>query len=415
MSTVASTPDDPAVHLLLTRPVTRSTLLAVTATFGLFLYGCSGPAVDAAVEWHGTIDTLANGTVRVSNPGYGRWDEGEAWRLTEDLRIGDVDADGPYQFGQITQVAFGPRGQILVLDGQAQEVRTFDGRGRHVRTIGREGGGPGELRGAIGLSWDSEHNLWVTEVGNARYSVFDCAGTYLTSHRRDIPGVVQPWVGGFGVDGMLYDVLGRGAPDGTFHFVYYAMDGSASVEDSLPALAYAPSAAAAVPGSASLLAPRLTFRLDPAGSIWFGMTNEYVLYQRDFGGDTIRIVTRAIDRETFSEAEKDSMLAEAARYVPITFPRSQLPEVRPVFQRLIVDDAGRLWVQRSPRPQESATTFDLFAADGIFLGEVHSPVELEWMTPAVLRGDYLLGVTTDSLGVPHAIRLRIERPGEARE
>ena len=391
----------------------RSSLLALAAAINLCLLGCSAPTDDAAAAWGGTVDTLANGTVRVSNPRNGLWDEGEALRLVEDLRIGEVDAEGPYQFGQIAQVTFGPGGEILVLEAQAQEVRTFDARGRHVRTIGGKGGGPGELRGAIGLSWDDDHNLWVTEIGNARYSVFDSTGSYLTSHRRDIPGVVRPWMGGFGVDGMLYDVLARGAPDGTFHFVYYALGRSASIEDSLPALAYTPSEAAAVPGSASLLAPRLTFRLSPEGSIWFGMTDEYLLYQRDFGGDTLRIVTRVIDRESFSEAEKDSMLAEAARYVPRTFPRSQLPEVRPVFQRLVVDDTGRLWVQRSARPQESGTTFDLFAADGIFLGEVHSPVLLEWMTPPVVRGDYLLGVTTDSLGVPYAVRWRIERPAVA--
>lgn len=393
----------------------RLALLALATTFTLCLSGCSGASDDTTAAWGGTIDTLANGTVRVSNPRNGLWDEGEAWRLVEDLRIGAVDAAGPYQFGQITQVTFGPRGEILVLEGRAQEVRMFNTRGVHVRTIGGEGGGPGELRGAMGLSWDGEHNLWVTEVGNARYSVFDSAGTYLTSHRRDIPGVVQPWMGGFGVDKMLYDVLGRGAPDGTFQFVYYALDRAASIEDSLPALAYTPSEAAAVPGSASLLAPRLTFRLGPAGSIWFGMTDEYVLYQRDFGGDTLRMVTRAIDREPFSEAEQDSMLAEAARFVPRTFPRSQLPEVRPVFQRLVVDDDGRLWVQKSTGPEKSSTTFDLFAADGTFLGEVHSPITLEWMTPPIVRGDHLLGVTTDSLGVPYAVRLRIERPAGAPE
>lgn len=415
MSRVASAEGGAACGSYSVGPVMRSSLLTLATALNLCLSGCSGATDDAAAAWGGTIDTLANGTIRVSNPRNGSWDEGEAWQLVEDLRIGEVDAEGPYQFGQIAQVTFGPRGEILVLEGQAQEVRTFDARGMHVRTIGGEGGGPGELLGAIGLSWDGEHNLWVTDVGNARYSVFDSTGTYLTSHRRGIPGVVYPWVGGFGADGMLYDVSARGAPDGTFHFVYYALDRSASIEDSLPDLVYTPSEAAAVPGSASLLAPRLTFRLDPAGTIWFGLTNEYVLYQRDFGGDTMRTVTRPIDREPFSKAEKDSMLAEAGRYVPRTFQRSQLPEVRPVFQRLIVDDTGKLWVQRSAQPDGSPTTFDLFAADGTFLGELHSPIVLEWMTPPEVRGDHLLGVTTDSLGVPYAVRLRIERPAGAAE
>lgn len=54
----------------------------------------------------------------VHNDGHGLWAEGEAWQLTEDLRISSLDA---------------------------KELRVFDDTGRHVRTIGRPGQGPGEF------------------------------------------------------------------------------------------------------------------------------------------------------------------------------------------------------------------------------------------------------------------------------
>jgi hypothetical protein len=355
------------------------------------------------------MDTLPNGTILVANPAAGLWDDDDRWRLVEELRIGAVDGDSPALFGQIEQVITGPHDEILVLEGQAQEVRVFDANGGHVRTIGRKGGGPGEFAGAFGLFWGSGHRLWVAEAGNARYSVFDSAGSYLASHRRSVPGVVYPWQGGFGRDGRLYDVLFREGPDGSMQFAYFAMDDSAAVVDSLPALTYRRSALAGVPGPASLMAPRLTFRWDPAGHIWFGMTDSYRLHQRNFRGDTLRIVERPVERVIVSEAEKDSLIAEAARYDPRSIDRSLLPDTKPVFQRLLVDDVGYLWVQRMTAGGETGSVFDIIDPEGRFLGEVRSPAHLEWITAAEVRGDHVTGVTIDNLGVPYVVRLRIER------
>lgn len=61
------------------------------------------------------------------------------------LRIGEADAEGPYQFGRLVDAALLSDGHIAVADLQAGEVRIFDDEGRHVATLGRKGGGPGEF------------------------------------------------------------------------------------------------------------------------------------------------------------------------------------------------------------------------------------------------------------------------------
>jgi len=45
-----------------------------TGLFVLLLAGCGGD--DAGEHWAGTVDTLPNGAVRVSNPATGVWAEG---------------------------------------------------------------------------------------------------------------------------------------------------------------------------------------------------------------------------------------------------------------------------------------------------------------------------------------------------
>ncbi len=85
----------------------------------------------------------------------------------------------------------------------------FDRHGQHVRTIGRQGSGPGEFAQVVGLDWAPDGTLWVVDPGNARISLFDTAGAYLRAH-RGLGGMVRlPWPGGFDEHGSFYNY----APD----------------------------------------------------------------------------------------------------------------------------------------------------------------------------------------------------------
>ena len=77
-----------------------------------------------------------------------------AWRVAPKplLEIRSVDDVGPASFGHIWGVARTARGEIVVSDEPAQELRMFDADGRHLRTFGRKGQGPGEfvqIRGVV--------------------------------------------------------------------------------------------------------------------------------------------------------------------------------------------------------------------------------------------------------------------------
>lgn len=56
-----------------------------------------------------------------------------------------------------------PDGRFAVADAQAEEVRIFDPDGRHLRTFGGKGAGPGELQGMQGVHLDHEGMLRVAE------------------------------------------------------------------------------------------------------------------------------------------------------------------------------------------------------------------------------------------------------------
>ena len=153
--------------------------------------------------WGGTIDTSASGLVQVSNPMTGLWNVETSLLVSEELRIGRSDGNGPDLFGRITDFAVDPAGRVYVFDGQAQELRVFDADGSYVRTVGRKGGGPGEFEQVIGMEWSPNGDLWLLDPSNNRISVIDTAGTYKTSHPALGGFVIMPWPGGFDDGGFL--------------------------------------------------------------------------------------------------------------------------------------------------------------------------------------------------------------------
>jgi hypothetical protein len=108
--------------------------------------------VDAATRGSSSaqVDTLPSGIVRVTNSGDPAWTDDNGWTLVEDLRLGSLDGTGPTLFAQIAAILPDDAGNIYILDYPTQEIRVFNASGDHLRTIGGEGQGPGELRGARG-------------------------------------------------------------------------------------------------------------------------------------------------------------------------------------------------------------------------------------------------------------------------
>jgi hypothetical protein len=72
------------------------------------------------------------------------------WTLEEELRIGTVEGDVEYQFGQVGLIAVDSRDRIFVIDAQARRIRVFSSDGTHEQTIGQPGEGPGDLGALIG-------------------------------------------------------------------------------------------------------------------------------------------------------------------------------------------------------------------------------------------------------------------------
>src|SRR5262249_52751757 len=106
-----------------------------------------------------------------------------------------------YDFPPGVRVVLLGDGRIVV--SARNELRWFDGDGRWIRTIGRDGSGPGEFRGIYFLAAQGD-SIATYDLGLRRFSVFDTAGRYARGTVLSDPDQIgESTVAGWLRDGRL--------------------------------------------------------------------------------------------------------------------------------------------------------------------------------------------------------------------
>ncbi len=103
----------------------------------------------STVSAENITEVTRDGVLHILNPDVpqspvSKLSPGESWRLG-----GEEDED--IIFGVIGDIAVDKDGNVYLMDTQLNEIPVFSADGEYLRTIGREGEGPGEFRRPVGL------------------------------------------------------------------------------------------------------------------------------------------------------------------------------------------------------------------------------------------------------------------------
>lgn len=333
------------------------------------------PAVACTADGTGgeVVITDSAGVTIVSNLGP---DIPLDWRFERVLTLGGRDA-GPEAFYDVGRgkVDVDSSGNLYVLDTGAKRVVVFDGDGRHLRTIGREGEGPGEIALPLGFSVLPDGTVFVDDLGKGRLVGFAPDGSALDSEQRVQPGsrrvhwddglyssIVTP--DGAGMRDRFLTVVGNDTTDLT--------ELHAPVENRLVEF---PSCGMSFTGMPPIFAPAI--RWDAwrgRAAVRAGTSYEIDVYE---GGRHVGRVRRAIlpIHTTANLAQRE--LGEAMTVMTPGGERRCDPaevveqrgfeEEMPAIRDLRVDPRGRIWAGRAgPRPEPTPT--DIVAPDGTYLG-----------------------------------------------
>jgi hypothetical protein len=164
-------------------------LLALAATTA-----CAG---DSATPSAVTRDSA--GIVIVENTTR-QLDADRAWRVDPEpvVQIGMIDGPAEYLLASVSGAVRLADGRIAIGDAGAGSIRVYDARGRHLRSFGRPGQGPGEFR-SLSLHAMPGDTLLILDVTNRRLSVLDAT----TGFVRFMP--LPPDVPALDVHGVLGD------------------------------------------------------------------------------------------------------------------------------------------------------------------------------------------------------------------
>jgi hypothetical protein len=397
------------------------------------LTACSGEAGSA---WHGSVRDSA-GIKIVNNLGPPLWTETDRWTFSEVLKIGVVEGEPEYMFGQVKGIGVLSDGRIVVNDGMAQHLRFFYPDGKFEKTVGGPGSGPGEFGpGGLTVLVGPGDTLLVVDQANQRANRIAPDGTWLDSWRLTLEDgwLVYGWddapTGRLVTHMTRVPGMQRSEAD-TFDLVVVRdLDGTTG--DTL----------ASVPGSRlrQYSAGRMVFylyagepvvSLCPDNSLVAGRGDRYEIRRYDSGGELEQVIR--LDRQSAPITESDQTFLRqrfkeiylesgvTSEQVQDLLSAMHFTETYPAYVTLRCGPRGSIWVQ-PVKPvsllsaeekaefwvgpdAEAAAYFDVFDHDGKYLGVVTQPPGF-WL--GRFHGDYAYGRWTDSLDVEHLMVLEVD-------
>lgn len=406
--------------------------------------GCGGDGTEAGEAWTAVRDTVGD-TVVVRTTGGSAW-VGDA-RLEEELRIGRFEGPEEYTFGRVNGLAVGPEGSIYVVDRQVPALREYAPDGTFVRTIGGEGGGPGEYQqpdGGVAVLPDGR--VLLRDPANARINVYGPEGEFLEEWRiRGGMFTSTPLVAD--TAGSVYHPVFEFTEEGTeWKYVHFSSEGEALDTLPVPDFGYETPMVEAVRetrGGRSMsrsdvpFFPRRSWAMSPLGYLVGGVSDRYRVYLFREEGPVLAIER---DRDPVPVApdekanERERITANMRNTDPDwSWDGPPIPDTKPAYRDVRVDLEGRVWVRlhtrgepipeaefeepedpdaRPPDRWREPLAFDVFQPDGTYLGTVRAPDRVSIHPRVESRGDRVWAIVRDELDVQYVVRYRIVHDAE---
>ncbi len=392
----------------------------------LALAGCGGdrPSAAPAAE---VVDS-AGVTVVTSLPTGAVYGELAA---EPSLSIGALEGPEELLFDGVVSVVRDGAGNLVVADNGAGEVRVFDAEGRHLRSFGARGEGPGEFQALVGAWLLADGSMVAADRRQQRISRFDSRGTLLgTETLAGVGGMgmVTP-VGPAGPTTFLSRVRSltmpgnaesplesleeafggdEGPPE---YFVRYRLDGvPIDTVARHPGMMMSVSASGSG-ASMSLDLLRVPFSPEPSANgsnrgIVVTAGTRYEVSVFDDTGTLDRIVRLAAPPTPRTDEHLEAYVRNSGnpfaedeasiRTMIANYREMPLPETLPAYTDLRTADTGELWARRYSERGASALRWDVFGADGRYLGRVEVPSSF---AVEEVGGGEVVGVSTDGFGV----------------
>ncbi len=295
---------------------------------------------------------------------------------------------------------------MYVADAGYSHVQVFGADGEHLRTLGREGQGPGELQVPTGVVIVGDRVV-VCDWGNRRHSVWDLEGVFL----GEIPMSVRMETMTFGTEaGSMVGAMNRWQY-GVIDIALFSIEGTELVHYvSLPnprdlSLRYSGGSMVM-----TTVTPDPSWAVATSGEVYVTTGDEYQVLAFAASGSPLWALRAARQRQAFGEKDKTAVLDSFSdRFADPSEVQIEWPEVHPTIARLRVDGHGHLYVFpfvfRDIGPDEIRV--EVYSRDGerLFAGMMNGA---DW---SAARGDFVYSVRrNEQTEEQELVRYRLVEP-----
>jgi hypothetical protein len=396
----------------------------------------------------GTAVTRDSAGVRIVENAGPAWKTGAGWRVADSalVDIGGGAGQSAYELDQVRGPVRLSDGRLALANATTNEIRLYDAQGKHLRTAGRPGGGPGEYQNIQGFWLGPGDSLLVGEPLTRRLSVLDGQGNFARSFFLGAQsGQLAPskgrveiafpvgWFADGAVVGLSQSIAINQNRPGMYRdsvtLIRYAADGS--VRDTLgrfPGVEMEQMTVTLGPQTLSVPTAvplgKQTVSVTTNDRLALAQNNSWEVELRRADG-TLRTLARSGQKPaklTPSDiaAHRKEMLAlmEAQpmfRGIPEALKRqiktraeqAKYPATLPFFGSLLADPEGNVWAQEAAAPTRKEQRFVVIDSTGRWLGTVTMP---ENFHPTFIATDAVYGIWKDADEVEHVRGYALLKP-----
>ena len=373
----------------------------------LCLAGTAAACSDAALDAH-VQRTDSAGIEILTHTGA---DASLDWTFRAAFTLGgkDTDEESFFQLGP-DMIGVDDERRIYVLDHSGGRVIVFDADGRHLRTMGGKGGGPGEMRFPITLSVAPDGAAAVFDISKRGFVRFGPDGEILDEQR--VTTALGNGAARFLGDGLVLPIHDidpdRGVvTDGLVLVTGPDTTAFATTEREAGGVVALASCGMQIRGVGPVFQPAL--RWSPFGAaiaVAATATYDIVVYRDGRPAQRLRRSVAPVP------ATAEHAAARVGSGMKVVGPgggvrtcdpqevveQRGVAETIPVIAALAEGPDGTLWVRRAGAPGEAQPT-DVFDAAGTYLGTLPPGAPF----PSAVLGDRLIAVEQDDMDVERLV------------
>lgn len=321
------------------------------------------------------VETI-NGVTYVHNPAT-PLHPGRTVAFEEDFTYKEKDEAGEIRVYKPGRFIVDGQGNVYVEDDSDMAIKVFDPQGKYLRAIGRKGNGPGEFENIGYLFILPDGRLMVTDYGNRRTSFLDTDGKYLSSFqwRRSMGQVhlasdtsitLSEYVYSEEKSELWIKTVDQSGEE-VINFGQFTQAESKTLRQGSMMM-----------GTTVPWSPSSVFAGDQKRQwLYHCLNDKYVIEVFDSQGKLFRKIDRPYEPAPVTSADIEEFMSRFKDRPDTPFAKMakemELPKVKTVTDRMVVDDEGNLWVRTNEEKKEgdkTLTAVDILDPEGFYTARV---------------------------------------------